>query len=290
MPHIEPYRKLGLIRHLREHVAQNRDTARRVHEIKSLLRANVRLDKFPIRHNVLRSNTPVVTSTGSACVFLRIPCRVSSTMRLRGDDKTLVIDAHAPIQKGVPMYCDVLGPSACRECTRLYRRRQFETDINQAHPALEVNQRTMHARRSLALSVRLPSLPSSTITTTTRHPNRKGRPRKSRSGERTRSPAKAKPPTPVRPILVTDNEIHARVIEKQRHLAAIAPSEVAPLPPPVAPPPVSPKRASAGSRRVSSSGEIHIPMVSSRESSFLSRAMSNESHWSVDGARVPATD
>lgn len=285
MPHTEPYRKLGLIRHLREHVAQNRETARRVDEIKSLLRANVRRDKFPLQHNVLKSNTPVVSATGCSCVFLRIPCRVSSTMRLRGEDTTLVIDAHAPLPKGVSMYCDVLGPIACRDCTRLYRRRQFEVDINQAYPAPEVNQRTMHAQRRLGSVVRLPPLPSSTMTTP--HPSRKGSQPTSRSGERRQT---AQLPVSCRPPLVTDNEIHTRVIEKQRHLATVTTPEDTPPPLPSVRTPISPKRPSAGSRRVSSSSEIHIPMVSSRESSFLSRAMSNESHWSVEGAQVDVTD
>ena len=306
MPHSGPYRKLGLIRHMREHVAQYRMVPRRVHEIKSILRANARLDRFPIRHNVLNANTPLVKGTGSACVFFRIPCRVSSTMRLRGEDKTLVIDAHASKPKDVFMYCDVLGPIACRECTQVHRRKQFDTDVYQAHPAPEVNQRTMHVKRRLGSGVRrLPPLPSSTIITCRPTP-RAARPPSSRSSEpqppsprssepqppssrSTESQLPAKLPHPVRPSPVTDNELHLRVIEKQRQAEMETQREDKPRPLPGVPLPVSPKRASAGSRQVSWCSDIRIPMVSSRESSYVSRSLSGESHQSADGTQATTT-
>ena len=312
MPRSGPYRKLGLIRHMREHVAQYRMVPRRVHEIKSILRANARLDRFPIRHNVLNANTPLVKGTGSTCVFFRIPCRVSSTMRLRGEDKTLVIDAHASKPKDVFMYCDVLGPIACRECTQVHRRKQFDTDVYQAHPTPEVNQRTMHVKRRLGSGVRrLPPLTSSTIITCRPTP-RAARPPSSRSSEpqppstrssdpqppstRSSEPQPpstrstelqlpAKLPQPVRPSPVTDNELHLRVIEKQRQaVMETQPEEDTPRPLPV-----SPKRASAGSRQVSWCSDIRIPMVSSRESSYVSRSLSGESHQSADGTQATTT-
>ena len=280
---------------MREHVAQYRKAPRRVHEIKSLLRANVRLDKFPIRHNVLNANTPLVRGTGSACVFFRIPCRVSSTMRLRGEDKTLVIDAHASKRKDVFMYCDVLGPLACRQCTQVHRRKQFDTDVYQAHPATEVNQRTMHVKRRLGSGVRrLPPLPSSTITT--RGPNPRDIPPSPRSSEpqppssRSNEPQlPAKLPVPLSPSPVTDNELHLRVIEKQRQAILETQPGDKSRHLPCVPLPVSPKRASAGSRQVSWSSDIRIPMVSSRESSYVSRSLSGESHQSADGTQAHTT-